>query len=262
MSKTVVNSHGMEFGYELISAIPFAYWLHKHGLLEKTISNKDSKCLYFFSDNHEESIEKRHNDNHIKAIRDKIIPNTNIHKPALNLSRWFPPPYKNHYQNNVFDYDVIVCNKYNVEWREPPINFYSKDMLVEIFNLLKGKRVLYNHMTSDMGRDDKVPSLDLDEWDVVDSFDNVTKIQDLLGGNYSYNEIQMYIYANANLFITVQGGSSILTSFFGGTNIIYAKRGKEINCGSYNRWYNQLGNSNIIHCDSYDKVLNAIKDKL
>ena len=39
----IVNHYGVEFGYELIAAIPFAYWLHQHGELTGTVSNHDTE---------------------------------------------------------------------------------------------------------------------------------------------------------------------------------------------------------------------------
>ena len=260
MDKVTVNTHGMEFGYELISAVPFAYWLHENDMLEKTISTEDSKCLYYFSPDHEESVPKRHNNNHAKVMRDGIIPNVNIHKADLNWSRWCPPPYKEHYANDEFDFDVVVCNKFNVEWKRPPVNYYSTDALFEIFDSLWDYKVLYNHMTSDMGRDDTVPSLDLNEWPVVDVFRNVTTIQSLIDkAVYSYNELQMRIYANAKLFVTVQGGSVIFTSYFGGKNVVFAKEGKELDRGSYDGWFKKLGGADIVHYNNYDDILKEIE---
>src|ERR1035437_542780 len=43
-----------EFAFELQAVIPYAYWLHRQGLLEFTISTADTRCLYCFSPNHEE----------------------------------------------------------------------------------------------------------------------------------------------------------------------------------------------------------------
>ena len=43
-----------EFGYEIACSIPYAYWLHKRGELEKVITCKGMKTFYYFCDNVEE----------------------------------------------------------------------------------------------------------------------------------------------------------------------------------------------------------------
>ena len=49
-----------EFGFELFAVVPYAYWLHRQGRLERTIGGLDTRCLYYFSENHEERPVKRH----------------------------------------------------------------------------------------------------------------------------------------------------------------------------------------------------------
>ena len=43
-----------EFGFELLAVVPYAYWLHRQGFLERTVGGLDTRCLYYFSKNHEE----------------------------------------------------------------------------------------------------------------------------------------------------------------------------------------------------------------
>ena len=45
MEKIIVNSHCVEFGYELIAVLPYAYYLFMDDRLEQTISGKDTKHL-------------------------------------------------------------------------------------------------------------------------------------------------------------------------------------------------------------------------
>ena len=46
MEKKSVNSNCPEFGYELLSSVPYAYNLYLKGELEETISAFDTSCLY------------------------------------------------------------------------------------------------------------------------------------------------------------------------------------------------------------------------
>ena len=67
-----VNSNCPEFGYELLSAIPYAYNLYLKGELKETISGFDTKCLYFFSPKHTENNCKRSWDNMEKLWKIKL----------------------------------------------------------------------------------------------------------------------------------------------------------------------------------------------
>jgi len=245
----ILNHYGVEFGYELIAVIPYAY--HHRGQLTSTISLPDTNSLYYFSPDHREDLVKRHFGHTAQCLKEGTFPNMMIHRSKLDLSMWTPPPFKENYKNSDFDFEVVVCNKYNREWNGDPINYYSLEDLERLFIKLKGRKVLYNHMTTEMGNDDTVPSLDLGEWDLVKSY-GITTVQDVMG--YSYNETQMKIYANAKLFITVQGGSSIFASYFGGTNLIYAKAGQELSHNSYS-WYNLFGGSDVRHSNDINEIL-------
>lgn len=253
----IVNHYGVEFGYELIAAIPFAYWLHQHGELTGTVSNHDTECLYYFSPDHQESLQERHY-KYVRAARNEgIIPNITVHLANLDLSRWEPPPYNDYYSNDEFDFNLVVCNKYNYEWRKPPTNFIDVDTLNKIFLASHDKKILYSHMTTSFGRDDTVESLDLGEFDMVAQHKHVTTIHDLAEqykDKYSLNRLQCMVYANCDNFITVQGGTSVFASYFSLKNTIFARRGNELKVGSYN-WYNLLSGSRII-------VVNTMRDLL
>ena len=56
------------------------------------------------------------------------------------------------------------------------------------------------------------------------------------------------IFANTEYFITMNGGYSILASYFGGKNIIFSKWCREVaeaNVKSFWRWYPKLGGQAI-----------------
>ena len=116
-----------------------------------------------------------------------------------------------------------------------------------IFSNYKDRyEIIYNRFRPEMGYDDTVDTMDLGEWDLVSSH-GITTIQDLKKDGQNYNELQLMLYANCDKFITVQGGTSILASFFGGDNIIFARKGMEIKKRSYKNWYHLFGGSKIHH---------------
>ena len=258
-------SYNGEFGYELISVLPYAYWLHKQGKKVHTISGKDSKALYYFSDSHQESFDKRH------YVIPKHVPVSNIHVRWLNTLLWRPPPLKEMYQNNRFIFDkpiLILCNKYNTEWGNPPITFLSVEMLDKIMTHLSPKfQIIYCRPGSTEITDDGSQINDLKDHEFIrQNHPNVKLIQDLHKENkdLSFNMLQLMCFSNANHFITVQGGYSIFCSYFKGTNIVYGARSKkrtadEIVYKAYDRWYHKFSGSKVNYCDSYDKVITELK---
>ena len=100
----VVDSLAIEFGYELIQVLPWAYYLHKQGKLTKTVSAVDTDCLYYFSPNHEEKYFKRQ----VTYILDNPkFPITKVHVPKLDKSQWEAPPLKEYYKNDEFVFPCI-----------------------------------------------------------------------------------------------------------------------------------------------------------
>ena len=215
LKKSVSTEYFGEFGYELISVIPFAYWLHLQDKLNQTSSTSDTKSLYFFSKNHIES----------EIKRNYIIPNSfpirNIHRRFLNTMMWTPPPYKDVFKNDsiVFDKPIcIICNKYNSEWGFRPITFLSIDVLASLFKQLTPYyQVIYCRPISTEISDDNSKIYDLKEhnW-IKENYPDVLLIQDIHSQNpdLSFNELQLMLFANANYFISTQGGYSILCSSF------------------------------------------------
>jgi hypothetical protein len=259
----ITDNYNIEFGYELIGIIPYAFWLHREGKLTATISNKDTKCLYYFSPDHREVDERRHSRMWGEVRR--AYDNGYVHKKFLDTSRWVPPPYKQHYENSDFSFDkplLVICNKYNNEWKKDPVNYLDCDTLDWLFSHYKEKyEIIYSRFRPEMGYDDTVDTLDLGEWDIVESH-NITTIQDLKKDDISYNLLQLKLYPHCSRFITVQGGTSILASYFGGDNIIFACKGMEIKNHTYNNWYHLLGGSKIHHVSTYEDLQLVAKKML
>jgi len=254
-----------EFGYELISYIPFAYYLHQKGALGTTMSGKDSSCLYYFSKDHIEIDEKR------DYIKPKGVPLRNIHFRFLNRFMFSPPPYKAHFKNDqiVFDKPIlIICNKYNSEWGHAPISFFDIDTLTHLFDELKDQfSIVYCRPTSNEITDDCSVIYDLNDYEFIrKNYPDVTLIQELHKKfpKLSFNELQMKLFANCDHFISVQGGYSILASYFGGTNIVYGSKtgpytAREIGYKAYDRWYHYFSGSTMIYVSTYDELFERVR---
>jgi hypothetical protein len=258
-------SYDGEFSYELISVLPFAHWLHKKGKKVSVCSSKDTKCLYYFADNHIEQFKER------RSCRATGVPIHNIHVRWLNTSLWSPPPLKEIYKNNRFVYKkplMVITNKYNSEWGHPPLTFLSIEFLETLFKELVDKyQIVYCRPSKKEIVDDNSDILTFNDKEIIkNKFPQVLLIEDLHIENpdLTFNELQLMVFANTNRFISLLGGYSLLCSYFKGTNIIYAakskiRQGTEIGYKAFDRWYHKFSGSNIIYCDSYDKILTALK---
>jgi hypothetical protein len=255
-----VDTH-VEFGYELALVIPYAYYLWSKGLLESSTSCAFTKELYYFSKSHKDKYNAR-------IFSSPDTPNRNLHVKELNYDQWKPPPYKDIYKNNLYVFDkplLIVHNKYNTEWGKSPINFLSIETLERIFSKYNNTyQIIYirpksSHITED---NSKIYNLNegplLQQYNVIDAnklYEDTKKLKKI----NNFNHFQLLIHSNCNKFISVQGGNCILASFFGGTNIIYAKMGGELQCCSYEGWYKRFSNCNVKHADNVDDFFKLIE---
>ena len=151
-----------EFASELVCIIPYAYWLHKEGKLEKVITSTGMKSFYYFCDDIEEQYKFRTLDNLNSGLNE--VPNNWVHHNAeavtgkdyselteeeqnnmngvLDYRKWSPPPYLEYYKTDEFKFDkpvVIVNNNYNIEYsRDISQSFRYFDMttLSELFTYL------------------------------------------------------------------------------------------------------------------------------
>ncbi len=253
MSNLITTQWYGEFAYELIQCIPYAYWAYKNNLLEKTESYKDTKCLYYFSPNHleVEDICLREGNNRNFPVNNTFV--------MSDMSQWIPPPYKEQYKNNVFIYDkpiMIINNKYNSEWRGPPLNYINVASLKKIIEYLSDKyQIIYFRVKKDMLEQTTV-WCDLNEERFIRSnFPNVLFLHDLAKKyNYSINETQLMIYSNASGFITTAGGNETLCSYFGGNVVVYMKYGEHL------PWHKHFANANHFHADNYDDFVSLVKN--
>ena len=100
-------------------------------------------------------------------------------------------------------------------------------------------------------------------------YDNVFNINQMDRGGYGYNEFQMKCFANADGFITPNGGGGILTCYFGKKVLFYVPHGKELRPGyltNNNSYINKLSD-NKIHVvydfekkNNYKKLIQKVKD--
>ncbi|GAB3947683.1 hypothetical protein GCM10028805_20390 [Spirosoma harenae] len=262
----VVDYHG-EFDQELRYVLPFAYWHYLNGTLKKTISCTNTKEFYFFSKDHVEQYEKRVWQ---AGYGYYDVPNM-THSPTFSYKKWVQVPFKSHYKNDLFKFDkpiLIIANKYNIEWDKPPINFLSVDALDRIVSTYKDKyQIIYNRPLSTQIVLDNSEIMDLNEhaWlrehhpEVILMHDLYEKHRAVLN---NFNHLQLMVYANANRFISMHGGTAALASYFGGMNIILSHPGggMEHHFNEYATIFPALSGATILHAKSTDDVFRYLSE--
>lgn len=260
-----------EFAFELFAVIPYAYWLHRQGRLEFTVSTPDTRCLYWFSPNHVE-----------RPVARRYVPITEYpvgvrgawryDVPAFPESpatdRWVPPPYREFYRDDRFRFDkptCVVCNKSTPEqyrWHRAPTNHLPTDALLEVIGALRSRyQVIYNRPRAADIVNDHQPVRETGDIEAVErSFPDVLTIQALKARHpgLGTNELQLRLYAGCERFVSVLGGSSYLASWFGGVNLVYARRGWEVDCSAYDRWFDRFSGARVVAFATLDALRDAV----
>jgi hypothetical protein len=255
--------HG-EFGPELQFVLTFAYWHYKNGTLKETQSCPNMAEFYFFSSNHKEIFDLRSNEGNYNFEVPRVLYSHNY-----NMKKWLAVPLKEIYQNDIYVFEkpiLIVANRYNMEWNGPPISFLSIEMLQFIFDSLKEDyTIIYNrpgakHITMD---NSEIYELNEINW-IRANYPEVILMDDLYqenkGNARNFNHLQLMVYANAENFISTHGGTSVLASYFKGTNIILSKYGPEHTFGCYQTLYPKLSGARIFHAKTDEELRRLIKE--
>ena len=241
--------YGGEYGYELALVIPHAYWLHCRGRLAETRSVGGTGELYYFSPRHRELARRR---------RFEKAPGPNRDYRRLCLEAWQPPPYREIFQglSGLPDLEelVVVHNKYGSEWGGPPVNFLDCCTLRALLQglLARGRRVVYIRPCADERgyvADDNQALAGLQDHAMLrQDFPGVLLFQDLLAASphMDYNSLQMRLHADCRRFVSVQGGNSVLASYFGGTNVVLAVKGPELVHGVFESLYPRLSGCRVV----------------
>lgn len=254
-----------EFAPELQFALPFAYWHYKNGTLKKTQSSKYTRELYFFSPDHEEYFDSRSNEANYNFEMPRVL-----YSQDYNMSKWEPVPLKATYRNTTYTYEkpsLVIANRYNMEWDGPPISYFSIPVLSFIIENLKDKfTIIYNRPRVQNIITDESDIYDLNEYEWLEKeHPEVVLMENLFKENKanasSFNHLQLMVYANADHFISIHGGTATLASYFGGTNLIFSKQGPEHHFGCYHKLYPQLSGAAIWHAKTEDELKTYIKSK-
>jgi hypothetical protein len=254
-----------EFGPELQFVLPFAYWHYKNGTLKSTLSSTFTSEFYYFSPDHKEVFDVRTNEGNFNYEVPRVL-----YSHDYDMKKWLPVPLKEVYTNDIYVYEkptLIVANRFNKEWDGPPISFLSIEMLDYIFENLKDSyTIIYNrpgaqHITMD---NSDIYELNELEW-IKANHPEVILMDDLYkenkGGAKNFNHLQLLVYANCENFISTHGGTSVLASYFKGTNVILSKQGPEHTFNCFNKLYPKLSGARIFHAKTDNELKQFINSQ-
>lgn len=237
---SIVDTQACPFSLEMYYHVGYAYHLHRHGLLRRTISCIDTRCFYWFSPDHHERYTRRVASDHFRSI-DQVP-----HQPPA-WNRWKVPDFQSQYESCLrFDFDrpiLPIFNKYNNERNGIAENFLSRDVLRHLIDRLSSRfQIVYFRPVDEVTRDEAT-ILDLREKDeLVDN--GVVLAEDLLfhfqkrrgmdaGLPQTYNLLQLCVIAQSPLRIAVQGGATYLNAMFPGRVFVLHRFGNEVELGTY-----------------------------
>jgi hypothetical protein len=268
-----------EYACEVLLYIPYIYYLFTKGLL---FDNKVTVCTgmrpyyYFLPDT--QVIEVQRNRRWIPSHQNALPVNKTGHIKEFDRNYWVPPPYKMIFKNKVFHYSrslLVIHNKYNKEWNVGPINFFDVSMVLSLISLLKNTyQIVYIRPSSKISNIslqgysfDHTTNLELNDFEMIEKhhpdiiiFEKLMQLHQL-----DYNKCKLMLYANCDNFITTQGGNANFTAYFAKNLLIYHKRGRELEVGSYNTWHrtiNPEGPCNVYVSTDFAKIVDTAKKVL
>ena len=246
----------------------FAYGEYLRGNKVFVVSHPNSKPFFYFLDN----IATYSNNEWFKCGIEDIY-NKDFNPKSVN-SNWSPPPYQKHYsklfkRNHNKDV-IVISNKYNKEWFSKVYNYLSLDFLEKFFKLFSNKfkiyYIRYNGNSKDNNQEyfDDVTPLPFNDYELTKKY-NIETIYDIMNEeSIGFNTAQLYIHSKAKYTVTVAGGNSVLSSFFGDELIQYNCP----DCTSTNReiwgsdtWIKNINNVKIIGSQSHNEILKITKQR-
>ena len=183
----------------------------------------------------------------------------------LDYRKWKLPDFTKQYKNNRFLFNkpfVVVSNRYNWEHGTKPVGYFDIKSLYEIFNCIteKGYIVIYKRPTNTEFPADQNEIATLHHKEILTAdvegigritdheltkfYDDVILFDDIVKENQdmTYNEIQLSLFANADKFVSMSGGSTLLLNLFKKPTVTYLYNSSDLR---QNFWISKQGNTNV-----------------
>jgi len=212
-----------EFGAEITTFIPFAYWLKTEGLLagRRVITYDGMRPFYYFLDDDE--FHEKSGSRDWLPVEQRDWPTNSTY--SATKQRWHVvPDYRTEYRSQGMTFGrpvLFIQNKFTVEWEMGPINYLPLQLLEVLFSFASDRfDVVYSRpgalptgtgYTSDHNTHCEYPDMEL-----ARRFSNVVILEALCADTGApYNLTKLEILAKSHLFVGVQGGGAHLLACFG-----------------------------------------------
>lgn len=225
-----------EYGAEITTFIPFAFWLKQQGLLagRTLVTYRGMRPYYYFLD--DEEYREKPDRRDWEPFESRIWP-TNSSYTATRQPWHVMPDYRRRYGSEGLTFDrpvLFIQNKFTVEWGEGPINYLPLDFLARTIERATARfDVVYSRprtLPPPAGfSSDHNSFCDYPDLSVVRRFPQVLILEDhceQTGADYNLTKLQ--ILAKTWRFIAVQGGGAHLLACFGDSVMaLLHRRGEE-----------------------------------
>jgi hypothetical protein len=250
-----------EFTWDMIRALPKAYYLHSRGTPVEVHCKPGLSELYYFADKIVE-LDKFH------GYNDSISYNNEA--PDYALKEWLPPPLKERFKGKVAftKPTVVIQNKYALEWLTGVYNYFPTEVLGELFDYLKEDYdIIYIRPKGNTKNyyQDENEIKPFKDYEFIEEYHPYVYTIDKFINQYpelSYNTLQMLLQSTSDKHITVSGGNACLSAYFGGDVFIFdSPEGKGAGRGVWkdNSWLSMLGGANIFGFNDYATLIDKVK---
>ena len=267
-------AYWQEFGYEVQGVLPWYYDEHIRLRCDLNVKGMPgSRYLYFWSKNWTEEPSGHRTSGYLPLGNPM---GATPHVQSLPTVNWTMPPFSSFFGGGGAMLDVslvfprpklpvaVIFNKYTKE-PDVPYNFLDVDTLRSLLTVLSPVcQVVYVRMEAAklMDRSESVPFRDKEM--IRAEYPNTVLLDDVYNETtMDYNLLLFGISARSSLFVSVQGGNSVIASLWGVPNFIYAVKGREIGKGGFaHRWYGKLSGCDVPESlvTVYDRRTTLVKD--
>lgn len=263
----LIDTNGCEFGYEMIQCVPHAYYRHLQGENVVVLTSKNMEEFYYFL--HPSQVYTKYQSREFNYPDGTEL--NDIHWDNFDPKQWVGPNYSEYYKDydldllgflyhkHLFDKPLMfISNKYTQEWLNPPVNFLNLELLDKLFSRFKDTyTIFYNRPRPESVPQDRAQEhYPFGDWNLIkDKHPEVIDLNNFKRDNY--NKLQIVLASKTKKFISVQGGTSILSSMFGGENIVFARKGEELKRSSFS-WYNRFAGTKVTNFNDYNKLYDKV----
>jgi len=256
-----------EFTWDIVDALPHAYYYKTQGKHVKIKCHPNLQDIYYFVDEIEE--------NNGGLNWSGVHHDTRVydHKgPDWRKKKWVVPPIKDHFKeksNDVFAKHniilkkplIVINNKHSTEWNKDPQCFLSLEFLDKIVGELK-----HDYDVAYIRPFNNCKSYYYDHQAIVE-FDDYKMLKEkhpetILISDYdeSFNKLQCCLEANSEKHITIAGGNACLAACFGGEVIILNDKTHR-GIWQTDSWLSELSGAKIYGYRTCDEIKNHILNK-